>query len=53
MVPCSFLLEVMGLVWNDLLILFNDFYHGRLDISRFNYGIISLVFYILIVTPHT
>lgn len=31
------------LVKNDLKDLFDDFHHGKLDISRLNYGIISLV----------
>lgn len=27
----------------DLLNFFNDFYHGKLDLVRFNYGVLTLL----------
>jgi hypothetical protein len=39
--PIEFYKVFRDIVSPNLLFLFNEFYHGRLDIYRFNYGIIT------------
>ena len=41
--PAEFYQKFWDWVGPDLLVLFNEFYHGRLDIERFNYGLLSLI----------
>jgi hypothetical protein len=41
--PVEFYQNCWEIVKEDLVVLFDDFYHMRLDIGRFNYGIITLL----------
>jgi hypothetical protein len=40
--PIEFYQKFCDIVSPDLLTIFNKLYHGRLDIARLNYGILSL-----------
>jgi hypothetical protein len=41
--PPEFYKFFWDIIGADVLNLFNDFYHGKLDIARFNYGLLSLL----------
>jgi hypothetical protein len=41
--PIEFFQKFWDLIYLDLLTLFQDFFDGKLDIKRFNYGIITLI----------
>jgi hypothetical protein len=45
--PDGFLIEFYQTCWDlikdDMMVLFNDFYLGVLDIQRLNYGVITLL----------
>jgi hypothetical protein len=41
--PIEFFQKFWDLIYLDLLTLFQDFFYGKLDIKRFNYGIITLI----------
>jgi hypothetical protein len=41
--PAEFYKLNWDIIGVDVLLLFNDFYHGKLDIARFNYGLLSLL----------
>jgi hypothetical protein len=41
--PIEFYQFFWDIVGPDLLVLFNEFYYGRLDVSRFNYGMLTLL----------
>jgi hypothetical protein len=41
--PIEFFQKFWGLIYFDVLTLFQDFFDGKLDIKRFNYVIITLI----------
>ena len=41
--PIEFYQKFWKLISKDVMDLFSDFYKGSLDISRFNYGIVTLL----------
>lgn len=41
--PAKFYQHYWDLIKFDVLEMFNEFYHGRLDVARLNYGIITLL----------
>lgn len=42
-IPIEFYQSCWDIIKDDILELFNDFYNGNLDVSRLNYGIITLL----------
>lgn len=42
-IPIEFYQSCWGIIKDDIMNLFDDFYHGKVDISRLNYGIITLL----------
>uniref|UniRef100_A0A0A9GRN8 Reverse transcriptase domain-containing protein n=1 Tax=Arundo donax TaxID=35708 RepID=A0A0A9GRN8_ARUDO len=41
--PVEFFQNCWGIIKNDILNMFNDFFNGTLDVNRLNYGIITLI----------
>ena len=42
-IPIEFYQSCWNIIRVDIIQLFDDFYNGRVDISRINYGIITLL----------
>lgn len=42
-IPIEFFQTCWDIIKNDILELFDDFYHGKLDVSKLNYEIIALL----------
>jgi hypothetical protein len=42
-IPIEFFQKSWGIIQADIIEMFNDFYEGKLDVSRVNYGIITLL----------
>jgi hypothetical protein len=42
-IPIEFFPKGLGIIKADIIEMLNDFYQGKLDVSRVNYGIITLL----------
>jgi hypothetical protein len=42
-IPVEFYKKCWDIIKGDIIEMFNDFHEGRLDVSRINYGVITLL----------